>query len=130
MLAHSLRPVEPTSRAELDAYIARIKPYADTLIVEVEPDEFVAGGLLVRRVNGEQSQLRTGRVLALGPGARGKRGGRIPLPYSVGDRVLFPRGEAFAKKRIDGREIRFLRADQLEDVAIDSDARVDARFVE
>jgi co-chaperonin GroES (HSP10) len=130
MLAHSLRPVEPKPRTELDAYIARVKPYADTLIVEVEPDEYLATGLLVRKTNGEQSQLRTGRVLAAGPGARGKRGGRIPLPYSVGDRVLFARGEAFHKMRLSDREIRFLRADQLEDVVIETDARVDACFVD
>lgn len=129
MLAHSLQTETVPDRAELDAFVARIKPYADVLIVEVEPDEFVASGLLVRRVNGEQSEYRTGHVLAVGPGERGKRGGRIPLPYSVGDRVLFARGEAFIKQRIAGREIRFLRAEQLEDVTIEGDDRVDARYV-
>ncbi len=130
MLAHSLHLEELPPRDELDEYVREIRPYGDVLIVEVEPDEFETSGLLVRHVNGEQSPVRIGRVLAVGSGRRGKNGGRIPSPYAVGDRVCFGRGEAYVKTKIAGREVRFLREEQLEGVAIDTDARVAARYVD
>lgn len=113
---------------DVAAFAARFHPYSDNVLVEVEPDEFVTSGILVRRVAGEQSQIRSGRVLAVGPGRYGKRGGRIPVAYTPGDRVLFARGEARVKRVIDGRELRILAEDQLEGVVIDGEGRIEARF--
>lgn len=63
-------------------------PLGDRLIVEVlEEQEVTAGGVILPDAAREKPQR--GRVMAVGPGARGQDGEFIPLPVTTGDVVVF-----------------------------------------
>lgn len=57
-----------------------IKPINDTIVVK--PDPFVQSGLIIM----PQEQMRTGVVVAAGPG---KKGSKRPMMVSVGDHIMY-----------------------------------------
>lgn len=117
-------------RPELEEFVRRFRPLRDVALVEVEPDAFVSeAGLLIGHAAIEQNDVRVGRIRAVGPGERGKRGGTIQHEYAVGDRVTFPRGMAYAKLVLNGTELRIMKLEQLDGFTIDGDERVDVRYV-
>ncbi len=66
----------------------KIEPCLDTVLIarDVPPDS--KGGILLVR----QRERETGTVIAVGPGREGKKSGTLlPMPVSVGERVLFER---------------------------------------
>ena len=65
-----------------------LQPLGDRLIVEVlEEEELTASGIVLPDVAREKPQR--GRVLAVGPGARGKDGKRIEMDVTQEDEVVF-----------------------------------------
>jgi|SRR4026209_2129325 chaperonin GroES len=65
-----------------------LQPLGDRLIVEVlEEEELTASGIVLPDVAREKPQR--GRVLAVGPGARGKDGKRIEMDVAQEDEVVF-----------------------------------------
>lgn len=120
---------EARDRSELNEFVRRFRPLRDVLLVEVEPDGFVTeSGLLIDHAKIEQNDVRVGRVLACGPGEKTHKGTK-PTPYTVGDRVCFERGMAYAKLRFGDVELRLLKEEQLEGFVIEGNERVDVRAV-
>ena len=64
------------------------KPLNDRVAVErVAEEEKSAGGIIIPDTAKEKPS--EGKIIAVGPGARGKDGKRIEMSVKVGDRVLF-----------------------------------------
>jgi chaperonin GroES len=63
-------------------------PLGDRLIVEVLEEEDTTWSGIVLPDSAKEKPQR-GRVLAVGPGGRGKDGKRIELDVAVGDEVVF-----------------------------------------
>ena len=67
----------------------KVRPLDDRLLVEtIEGEETFAGGELVLPETAKEKPQQ-GKVLAIGPGARDKRGAHIAMDVEVGDRILF-----------------------------------------
>lgn len=65
-----------------------LQPLGDRLIVEVlEEEESTVSGIMLPDIAREKPQR--GRVLAVGPGARGEDGKRIEMEVVEGDEVIF-----------------------------------------
>jgi co-chaperonin GroES (HSP10) len=75
----------------------RLRLLGDNILVKMDPDaDKVAGGLLFKPEEAYETILRTGEVIAVGPGRHAKRGERdlgtrIPLGVEVGEGVVFNR---------------------------------------
>jgi chaperonin GroES len=64
------------------------KPLHDRVAVErVAEEEKSAGGIIIPDTAKEKPS--EGKIISVGPGARGKDGKLIPMALKVGDRVLF-----------------------------------------
>ena len=64
------------------------KPLNDRVAVErVAEEEKSAGGIIIPDTAKEKPS--EGKIIAVGPGARGKDGKRVEMSVKVGDRVLF-----------------------------------------
>ncbi|KAH9746355.1 hypothetical protein WN944_011522 [Citrus x changshan-huyou] len=66
----------------------RLIPTLNRVLVEkiVPPSKTNAGILLPEK----SSKLNSGKVIAVGPGARDKEGNTIPVAFKEGDTVLLP----------------------------------------
>ena len=65
-----------------------LQPLGDRLIVEaLEEEESTVSGIVLPDTAREKPQR--GRVLAVGPGARGEDGKRIEMDVAEGDEVIF-----------------------------------------
>ncbi|XVE74695.1 hypothetical protein DITRI_Ditri12bG0038000 [Diplodiscus trichospermus] len=66
----------------------RLIPTLNRVLVEkiLPPSKTNAGILLPEK----STKLNSGRVVAVGPGAREKEGKTIPVPFKEGDTVLLP----------------------------------------
>ena len=63
-----------------------VRPLGDTIIVKRDsPPERTKSGLIIRGIEWPAR----GRVQAVGPGKRGKRGMRVPIDLRPGDEVAF-----------------------------------------
>ena len=77
--------------------MSKLRLLHDQILVKLDPEtDKIAGGLLVKPDAAFETLLRTGEVLAMGPGAEAKRHGlptgkRIPIDLEVGEGVLFNR---------------------------------------
>lgn len=113
--------------------LAKLRPYGDCVIVEVEPDVFkTPTGLLMAHANIERNEVLTGRVLAVGPGPRRKNGSRRKMDFEVGDRVAFSRSACWAqlpRKAVEQREVLILREEQLLETGfvLETDAHVECK---
>jgi len=86
-------------------------PLEDRVLVEPSgPAERTAGGLFIPDMVKERPSQ--GRVMAIGQGARKKKGGRRPMDVKVGDEVLFAT-HAGTQLKIDNREMLLLREDEI-----------------
>ncbi len=67
---------------------ATIKPLGDRIFLKVSaPEEKTEGGILLPDTAQEKPQI--GKVIAVGPGKRNKKGVHQPIEIKVGDRVLY-----------------------------------------
>ncbi|PIN22254.1 Mitochondrial chaperonin [Handroanthus impetiginosus] len=66
----------------------RLIPTLNRVLVEkiVPPSKTIAGILLPEK----SAKLNSGKVIAVGPGIRGKDGNNIPVAVKEGDTVLLP----------------------------------------
>jgi chaperonin GroES len=70
----------------------QVAPIKDRVIIRQDPKkERLASGLYLPDTASRELQEDFGTVLAVGPGAVGPGGQRIPMEVAVGDRVLFKR---------------------------------------
>ncbi|ESR61489.1 hypothetical protein CICLE_v10018326mg, partial [Citrus x clementina] len=81
-------PKGPNFCRESKAMAKRLIPTLNRVLVEkiVPPSKTNAGILLPEK----SSKLNSGKVIAVGPGARDKEGNTIPVAFKEGDTVLLP----------------------------------------
>jgi chaperonin GroES len=83
------------------------KPLHDRVAVErVAEEEKSAGGIIIPDTAKEKPS--EGKIVAVGPGARGKDGKVIPMTLKVGDRVLFGKWSG-TEVTIDGSKILIMQ---------------------
>jgi chaperonin GroES len=88
-----------------------ISPLQDRLVVSVsEPRTKTAGGIIIPGTVATQSNK--GKVLAVGPGARTKKGQLRPPDVRVGDEVLYSE-HAGTKLAVQGQEVLILREEEI-----------------
>ncbi|TKA66567.1 hypothetical protein B0A55_08272 [Friedmanniomyces simplex] len=69
--------------------IKSLAPLLDRVLVQrVKADAKTAGGIFLPE--SAQKELNQANVLAVGPGALDKKGNRLPMGVSTGDKVLIP----------------------------------------
>lgn len=84
-----------------------IKPLADRVVVKALPqEETTKGGIVLPDTAKEKPQ--EGEVVAVGPGALGDDGKRIPLEVAVGDKVIYSKYGG-TEIKIEGEEYLILR---------------------
>lgn len=70
-----------------------IQPLRDQIVVRKDPPkDKTKGGIIVPETVKDQrvaALANSGVVVAVGPGRRDEKGGRIPLDVKIGDRVLW-----------------------------------------
>ena len=83
--------------------MAKVKPLGDRVLVKpVEEDEQVKGGIIIPDTAAEKPS--TGKVLAVGPGARNEEGTITPPDVKKGDQVLFGKWSG-TEVKIDGDDL-------------------------
>ncbi|RJP22471.1 MAG: co-chaperone GroES [Candidatus Abyssobacteria bacterium SURF_5] len=89
----------------------KVKPLADRILVRrIEETEVKKGGIIIPDTAKEKPQ--EGEVVAVGPGATGEDGKRIPMEVKKGDRILIGK-YAGTEVKIDGKEYIIMREDEV-----------------
>ena len=76
----------------------------------MEKDTVSPGGVIIPDTAKEKPQ--EGKVLAVGPGAMGDNGQRIPLEIKTGDRVLFS-AYAGTEVKLDGKKLYIMKESEV-----------------
>lgn len=85
----------------------KFRPLHDRVVVErVKEDTKSAGGIIIPDTATEKPS--EGKVLAVGPGARGEDGKVAPLDVKKGDRVLFGKWGG-TEVKIDGKDLLIMK---------------------
>lgn len=101
----------PTKTKATIVWSQVISPLEDRLIVSfVAPSEVTAGGIIIPGTVSEAPNK--GKVLAVGPGRRSKKGKLRPVDVKVGDEVIFPQ-HAGSKMTVQNTEILILREEEI-----------------
>jgi chaperonin GroES len=88
------------SKVDWNSYLT---PIDDRVLVElVKPAEKTAGGLFIPDMAQERSN--NGRVVAVGPGKRDKKGRRRPLDVRVGEKIMYAEYTG-SKLQLEGRNL-------------------------
>ena len=88
-----------------------LKPLGDRVIVKRdEVEDKTASGLYLSRESKEKPQ--TGVVVAVGEGKRDKDGALIPMPFKVGDKVLYGKFGG-TEVTVDEEELLIVRAEDI-----------------
>lgn len=67
----------------------KIKPISDHILIEpIKEEEKTKTGILLPDT-AEKERPEQGKVVAVGPGKKDKKGNRYPLEVKAGDKVLF-----------------------------------------
>ena len=83
------------------------RPLGDRVLVKrVEEEQKTKGGIIIPDTVKEKPQ--EGKVVAVGPGARGDDGKITPLDVKAGDRVLFGKWSG-SEVTIDGEELIIMK---------------------
>lgn len=83
------------------------RPLHDRILVRrIEAEEKTAGGIIIPDTAKEKPQQ--GKVVAVGPGARGDDGKVTPLDVQEGDRVLYGKWSG-TEVKIDGKTLLIMR---------------------
>lgn len=97
---HEARETRSSKKIDWAQYLS---PIDDRVLVELEkPVEKTAGGLFIP--DSAQSRSNNGRVVAVGPGKRDKKGRRKPLDVRVGEKIMYV-DYAGSKLELEGRNL-------------------------
>ena len=89
----------------------KVVPLHDRIVVSrTAEEEKTKGGIIIPDTAKEKPQ--EGRIIAVGPGKRGKDGNLIPLDVKEGDRVLFTKW-AGTELKLDGQEYMIMKQDDI-----------------
>ena len=85
----------------------KFRPLHDRVVVSrIESDTKTPGGIIIPESAAEKPQQ--GKVIAVGPGARGDDGKVTPLDVKEGDKVLFGKWSG-TEVKIDGEELLIMK---------------------
>ena len=85
----------------------KFRPLHDRVVVEaLDAEEKTAGGINIPDTAKEKPQQ--GRVVSVGPGARGEDGKIVPLDVKEGDTVLYGKWSG-TEVKIDGKTLLIMR---------------------
>lgn len=85
----------------------KFRPLHDRVLVKrVESEEKTAGGIIIPDTAKEKPM--EGKVVAVGPGARGEDGKLIAPDVKAGDRVLFGKWSG-TEVKLDGEELLIMK---------------------
>ncbi len=85
----------------------QFRPLHDRVVIEpLEQEEKTAGGIIVPDTAKEKPVQ--GKVVAVGPGARGEDGALQPLDVKKGDTILYGKYSG-TEVKIDGEELLIMR---------------------
>lgn len=83
----------------------RIVPLMDrVLIKQVEIEQKTGGGILLAGAETKKPHLH-GEVLALGPGKQKASGEYVPIPFEVGDIVIYGNVSSTLEDALDGEAV-------------------------
>ncbi|RJP67575.1 MAG: co-chaperone GroES [Candidatus Abyssobacteria bacterium SURF_17] len=89
----------------------KVKPLADRILVRrIEEKEVKKGGIIIPDTAKEKPQ--EAEVVAVGPGAIGEDGKRVPMDVKKGDRILIGK-YAGTEVKIDGKEYIIMREEDV-----------------
>ena len=85
----------------------KFRPLHDRVVVQrIEEEQKTAGGIIIPDTAAEKPQ--TGKVVAVGPGARGEDGKVEPLDVKSGDKVLFGKWSG-TEVKLDGEDLLIMK---------------------
>jgi chaperonin GroES len=85
----------------------KFRPLHDRVVVEpLEEEEKTAGGIIIPDTAKEKPMQ--GKVLAVGPGARGEDGKVVTLDVKKGDKVLYGKWSG-TEVKLDGKTMLIMR---------------------
>lgn len=85
----------------------KFRPLHDRVVVErIEEDQKTAGGIIIPDTAAEKPQ--TGKVIAVGPGARDDSGKLVAPDVKSGDKVLFGKWSG-TEVKLDGKEVLIMK---------------------
>ncbi len=84
-----------------------IKPLQDRVVVQrVDSEEKSAGGVIIPDT--AQEKPSEGKIVAVGPGLRGKDGNLAPMDVKKGDRVMFGKWSG-TEVQFDGEDVIIMK---------------------
>lgn len=90
----------------------KIKPLSDHILIEpIKEEEKTKSGILLPET-AEKEKPEQGRVVAVGPGKKDKKGGRALIDVKVGDKVLFNKYGP-SEVKIEGKEYLIAREEDI-----------------
>ena len=85
----------------------KFRPLHDRVVVEaLEQEEKTAGGIIIPDTAKEKPMQ--GKVVAVGPGARGENGEITPLDVKAGDRILYGKWSG-TEVKVEGKDLLIMR---------------------
>lgn len=85
----------------------KFRPLHDRVVVErVESEQKSAGGIIIPDTAAEKPQ--EGKVIAVGPGARGDNSEIVPLDVKINDLILFGKWSG-TEVKIDGKDLLIMK---------------------
>lgn len=85
----------------------KFRPLHDRVVVErIEENQKTAGGIIIPDTAAEKPQ--TGKVVAVGPGARDDSGKLVAPDVKSGDKVLFGKWSG-TEVKLDGKEVLIMK---------------------
>ena len=85
----------------------KFRPLHDRVVVQrIEEDQKTSGGIIIPDTAAEKPQ--TGKIIAVGPGARGEDGKLEPLDVKSGDKVLFGKWSG-TEVKLDGEDLLIMK---------------------
>jgi chaperonin GroES len=89
----------------------KLKPLGDRVLAErTEAEEALAGGIILP--DSAKKKQETVKIVAVGPGAKDKKGNLIQMPVKAGETVLMEKYSG-QEVTIDGSEFVILRASEI-----------------
>ena len=83
------------------------RPLHDRVLIRpIEVDQKTAGGIIIPDTAKEKPSQ--GKVLAVGPGARGEDGKIVPLDVKKGDKILFGKWSG-SEVRVEGEDLLIMK---------------------
>ena len=94
----------------------KIRPLHDRVLVRrLEEETKTAGGIIIPDTAKEKPSQ--GKVLAVGPGARGEDGKIVPLDVKKGDKILFGKWSG-SEVRVEGEDLLIMKESDIMGIKI------------